>query len=154
TIILNAPSGFIFDTSGTAPTVRIDRLLGGGQDSKNINGAASGTSVAIVSRTSTQITFNVTNASSAGVSCSLTWQNIRVRPSAATPLASGNITKTGTSAMTAVTGTNSFGRLVEIGSPARLTVQTQPSPNATAGVIFAQQPVIRVEDSAGNLVSW
>src|SRR5262249_46374882 len=84
----------------------------------------------------------------------LTWQNIRVRPSAASPLASGNITKTGTSAMTAVTGTNSFGRLVEIGSPARLTVQTQPSPNATAGVIFAQQPVIRVEDSAGNLVSW
>src|SRR5262249_46462446 len=37
TIILNAPTGFIFDSGGTAPTVRIDRTGGGGNDSKNIN---------------------------------------------------------------------------------------------------------------------
>src|SRR5262249_47458139 len=34
TIILNAPTGFIFDTGGTAPTVRVDRLAGGGNDNK------------------------------------------------------------------------------------------------------------------------
>jgi hypothetical protein len=154
TIILNAPAGFVFDTSGTAPTVRIDRLISGGNDSKNINSVASGTSVAVTSRTTTQMTFTVSVASSGGVACSLTWQNIRVRPSAATPLASGNITKTGTSVMPAVTNSStSFGRLIEFGPAARLVIQTQPSSTATAGVTFAQQPVIRVEDAAGNLLT-
>src|SRR5262249_6970526 len=140
TITLNAPSGFIFDTGGTAPTVRVDRLVGGGADSKNINGVATGTAVAITSRTTTQITFTVTTASSGGVSCSLTWQNVRVRPSAASPLASGNMTTTGTSAMAAVTSSStSFGSLIEYGPAARLTIQTQPSSTATAGGVFAQQ---------------
>jgi len=43
--------------------------------------------------------------------------------------------------------------LIEIGPAARLVVQTQPSSTATAGVLFAQQPVLRLEDSAGNLVA-
>jgi len=49
------------------------------------------------------------------VTCSLTWQNVRVRPTAASPLSSGNITKTGTSVMAVVTNSStSFGRLIEI----------------------------------------
>src|SRR6185436_7034775 len=35
----------------------------------------------------------------------------------------------------------------------KLTIQTQPSPTATAGVPFDPQPVIRVEDAMGNLVA-
>src|SRR5205085_5645013 len=35
----------------------------------------------------------------------------------------------------------------------QLTVLTQPSLTATAGVAFAQQPVIRIEDQFGNLRS-
>src|SRR5439155_25778364 len=35
----------------------------------------------------------------------------------------------------------------------RLTLQTQPSLTAIAGVAFAQQPVIRIEDQFGNLRS-
>src|SRR5439155_8102802 len=35
----------------------------------------------------------------------------------------------------------------------RLSIQTQPSSTAVAGVAFAQQPVIRVEDQYGNLRS-
>jgi hypothetical protein len=35
----------------------------------------------------------------------------------------------------------------------QLVIQTQPSTNATAGVAFAIQPVIRIEDSFGTLVS-
>jgi len=154
TIILNAPSGFIFDTGGTAPTVRVDRLAGGGTDSKNINAVPTGTSVAVTSRTTTQITFTVTSASSGGVNCSLTWQNIRVRPTATSPLASGNITKTGTSTMAAVTSSStSFGSLIEYGPASRLSIQTQPSTTATAGVPFAQQPVIRIEDAVGHLLT-
>ena len=40
---------------------------------------------------------------------------------------------------------------VNAGAPSRLVIQTQPSAVATAGVIFARQPVIRVEDAYGNL---
>src|SRR5207249_5753204 len=72
TIILNVPSGFIFDTSTPAPSVVITRLSGSGANPSNINGVASGTSVAVTSQSTNQITFTVTKASSAGVTCSLT----------------------------------------------------------------------------------
>src|SRR5206468_3994552 len=35
----------------------------------------------------------------------------------------------------------------------KLTILTQPSSTATAGVAFAQQPVVRIEDQYGNLRS-
>jgi hypothetical protein len=134
TIILNAPSGFVFDTGGTAPTVRIDRLGGAGGNVNNINSVASGTSAAIASRTSTQIRFDISKASRSGVTCSLTWQNIRVRPVAASPLASGDITKTGTSIMAAVVDSvTSFGQLIETGL-------SQASPASAAVALFVGQP--------------
>src|SRR5262249_18471992 len=49
TIILNCPSGFIFDTGGTAPTVRIDRIGGSGNSGNNINASGSGSSAAMTS---------------------------------------------------------------------------------------------------------
>src|SRR5207245_2953094 len=76
TIILNVPAGFIFDTGGVAPTVRID----GGGTVHNINGAGNGSSLAMTSVTATQLVFAVTVQSRGGVACKLTWQNIRVRP--------------------------------------------------------------------------
>jgi hypothetical protein len=39
------------------------------------------------------------------------------------------------------------------GAAGRLIVQTQPSSSALAGVAFAQQPQIRIEDQYGNLRS-
>jgi hypothetical protein len=42
---------------------------------------------------------------------------------------------------------------VGAGTPSKLILLTQPSTTATAGVPFAQQPLIRVEDAAGNLVA-
>src|SRR5207249_11984980 len=38
-------------------------------------------------------------------------------------------------------------------TPVRLTLQTQPSATATAGAAFSRQPVVRVEDANGNLVT-
>src|SRR5207249_10008841 len=40
---------------------------------------------------------------------------------------------------------------VNPGTASKLTIMTQPSNTATAGVPFLQQPVIRVEDQFGNL---
>src|SRR5207249_4173252 len=34
----------------------------------------------------------------------------------------------------------------------KLTIQTQPASTATAGVVFGQQPVVRIEDAFGNLI--
>jgi len=119
TIIMNAPSGFIFDVGGTAPTVLVTRTAGAGANSRNINAVASGTSLAITSISTTQITFTVTSSSNTGVTNSLTWQNVRVRPNISYPLASGNITKSGTASMVGVTnGATNFGTLTEIlGAP-------------------------------------
>jgi hypothetical protein len=41
--------------------------------------------------------------------------------------------------------------VVSPAAASKLTIQRQPSANATAGVPFAQQPIIRVEDAFGNL---
>src|SRR5262249_13795210 len=71
TLILNAPAGFSFDTNGTAPSALVNRLSGSGGNTNNIDRVASGTAVAITTRTTNQITLTVTNASSAGVACSL-----------------------------------------------------------------------------------
>ncbi len=114
TIILNVPSGFQFDTGGTAPTVLVTRTGGGGNNNRNINDLPSGSTIA-VGVTSTTLTITVTASTSNGVRNSLTWQNVRVRPTAGSPLASGNITKSGTSVISGVTdGVTNFGTLTEV----------------------------------------
>jgi fibronectin-binding autotransporter adhesin len=155
TIILNAPAGFVFDTGGTAPTVLVTRVAGSGANALNINGVASGTSVAMTAITTSNLTFTITSASSGGVTCSLTWQNLRVRPSAGTPLASGNLTSSGTAVIQGITtNATSWGFLAEIvGAATKLAFQTAPSSTAVAGVEFVQQPVLQVQDQFGNVRS-
>ncbi|MBU6142178.1 hypothetical protein KGO95_03650 [Patescibacteria group bacterium] len=153
TIILNVPSGFIFDTGGTAPTVVVTRLSGSGPNGNNINGKASGTALA-VTVTSTQISLTITASSKNGVTNSLTWQNVRVRPTAGTPLASGNILKTGTSAISGVTGSTNFGTLTEVaGAKNKLAFTTQPSSTAVFNTDFTTKPVITLQDQFGNTVT-
>ncbi len=151
TIILNSPSGFVFDTGGTAPTVIVTRLGGAAANSANINGVVSGSSVAVTSRTTNQIVFTVNTASSSDVTCSLTWTNVRVRPLAGAPLASGNITKTGTSTVFGlVNSVTSLGSLTEVpGLASRLAFVTQPAAGI-AGQPFGQQPVLKSRDQFGN----
>src|SRR5258708_6143901 len=52
-----------------------------------------------------------------------------------------------------LSGVTSGSIAVSAASASRLTIQTQPSAAATAGVAFGQQPVVRIEDGLGNLVS-
>jgi hypothetical protein len=114
TIIINAPLGVLFDITGTAPSVLLTRLTGSGGSARNINGAATGTSIPITSITTTQITFTVTSASNSGVTCSLTWQNIRARPNTGAA-GSGNLTASGTSAITGiVSGTTNLGTVTVV----------------------------------------
>src|SRR5439155_242423 len=52
-----------------------------------------------------------------------------------------------------LTSATSGNVVVSAASANKLTIQTQPSSTATAGVAFSQQPVIRIEDQYGNLIS-
>lgn len=156
TIILNAPSGFIFDVGGTEPTVLITWISGGsGAGGNNINNKNTGTVVAISSITTSQITFSITAPTENSALNSLTWQNVRVRPTAGTPPASGNITKTGTSVIAGVTNSvTNLGTLTEVaGAKTQLAITTQPSSSANADADFSTKPVVAVRDQFGNALT-
>jgi MBG domain (YGX type)/YDG domain len=146
TIILNAPAGFVFNTSSAnAPNLQITHVSGTGAD-------AVGTITAV---SASQITVTITGAAGAGVEDLLSWQNVEVEPAAGTPLASGDIYETGTSALVDVvqgSGGSNWGTLTEIpGTATQLVILTQPSATATAGAPFAVQPVVADEDQFGNI---
>ncbi len=151
TLVLNAPAGFIFDTNAPQPAVIIDD--GSTISSQNINGVANGTVVPMTAITPSALTFTVTSASTVGATCSLTWTNVRVQPAVGSPLASGNLTSSGTSIIHGVTANStSWGFLNEVvGVPALLAIVTQPSSAVVAGVDFLQQPVVQIQDQFGNL---
>src|SRR5215467_10690915 len=102
--------------------------------------------------TSTQLVFTVTASSVSGVTCKLTWQNVRVRPTAGTPLVSGNLRMSGTASAVGLSTNANLGTLREVaGAASSLAILTQPSTTATAGIPFSQQPVLQVRDQFGNL---
>ncbi len=142
TIILNAPAGFIFDTNSPSPSVSSVKFSGAA------NNVVQGS---VTSVTTNQITYTVT-AGSSSTQTRLTWQNVRVRPTSGTTLASGNLTITGTANVVGVSTNSNLGVLREVaGGANKLVIRTQPSPTANAGVPFAQQPVIEVQDQFGTL---
>lgn len=152
TFVLNAPSGFVFDTGGTPPTVEVGQISAGlfGQQ---INDASDG-DLLPVTVTATTLSITITSKSTSGARSSLTWQNVRVRPTAGTPLASGIITKSGTSAVSGVNTGTSFGTLTEVyGAAARLAISVQPSSPTEAGQRFADQPEVNIVDQFGNVVA-
>ncbi len=149
TIILNAPSGFNFDT--TSNSVTATRATAGGSCGRSnsllLNGAASQT----VTPTATTITVTVSRATSSSCRTTITWTGIKVRPTAGTPLASGNIVKTGTSAISGITnGVTNIGMLTEVaGAASKLAFTTQPG-SATYGSVLSVQPIVVSQDQFGN----
>jgi len=149
TIILKAPAGFIFNTASPLPTVLIN---GPGSKTYNINGVVNGTAAAMTSVSTTQLVFTITKKSSGGFPGKLTWQNVKVRPTAGTPLAMGNLSFAGTASLLSVTTNSRVGLLREIpGAANKFAIQVQPSATATAGVALVQQPVLQILDKFGNL---
>lgn len=122
-IVLTAPAGFEFNTAAAVTIL----LAGNNTNTRNINDLANGSVTAVNSITASQITFTVTLVSTRANT--LTWQGIQVRPTASAPLASGNITETGTSVLNGASATTNFGTLTEVTSvpvcnPAPPTVST------------------------------
>lgn len=141
TIVLTLPPGFAFDTNAPLPVI----TLAGDAANKNINNLTNG-SIIPLTVTTNKLSFTVTAKSNGQVRNTLTYSNIRVRPVAATPLASGNITNTGTSVF--LNSTTNFGTLTEVaGAITWLAVSGFPSPQ-TAG--STGSVTVTAQDQFGN----
>src|SRR5881394_3234119 len=143
TIILHSPAGFIFNTASTV-TATVSKVSGP-------NGTRLTLSSSTATVTTTAITITVTVKSTEVDQ--IIWSGIQVRPTAGTPLASGNLTETGTSSFAYAAGSaaSNYGTLREVaGAPTQLVINQQPSATATAGAAFAQQPSVSVQDQFGN----
>ncbi len=142
TIILNTPAGFIFST--TSNSVTATRTNGNGCSGPGNGVLKIGTNDVsqTVTPSSTSISINVTATSSGTFSkCggTITFTGIKVRPSSGTPLATGNVTKAGTSAILGVTnGTTNFGTLTEVvGAVNYITVTPSTPQSVTYGSTLA-----------------
>jgi uncharacterized repeat protein (TIGR03803 family) len=140
TIILDAPAGFIFDYNNAAgvglPSVAVTGLGGFGSDyAITYNQGQS---------SATRLVFTVTASSNQALDL-LTWTNLRVEPTAATPLASGTITldSNSTATLSGITPGSTFGTLVE--TPA------YPINTLSAYGMAKQAPFLLVIDQNGNL---
>src|SRR5215831_11474627 len=144
TIVLTAPAGFVFDTNAPQPMI----TLSGDNNNKNINGLTDGSTVTLAVTTNT-ISFTVNTKSRGQTRNTLAYSNVRVRPTASTPLASGNITNTGTA--TVPGGATNYGTLTEVAGPStQLTVSGFPTPQiaGTPGSV-----TVSARDQFGNTAS-
>lgn len=147
-IVLTAPAGFEFDTTSAVTIL----LTGNGTATRNINNLVRNTSYPVTSMTATTITFNVFEIGTRRNT--LTWQGIQVRPTASTPLASGDITQTGTSAITGITAATNLGTLTEItSSPACTPTAPTVTTDAATAVATATATLNGMVSSNGSITT-
>ncbi len=143
TIILTVPSGFLFNT-GNAVTATVT-CTGSGRVLSLLSTTAT--------LTSTTITITVVNTTNNSRSCTITYTGIQVQPTAGSPLASGVITKSGTSVGPPSPG--SYGQLTEVaGAASNLGFSIQPG-NTVAGCPSALNnitgpPTVVIQDQFAN----
>jgi hypothetical protein len=149
TLALKAPAGFQFNTAVT-PSVTFT-------NGRDITSA----SVAVTDSSTITVTLTVAGVLASDTLVIGNTTPIQVRPTAGTPLATGNhlyrpSTGGGTASITGVatssdgsSGSN-FGNLIEVaGVATQVAFSTEPG-GATAGAAFATQPVVRTQDQFGN----
>jgi trimeric autotransporter adhesin len=115
TVVLTVPNGFEFNPNASV-TVLVEGCIG----PQAINGVSNGGTIPVTA-TSTTLTFEVTSRSGASPAAgiTLTFQNIQVRPTAGSPLASGNLLESGTCGLKNLTlPSGTWGFLREVGGAA------------------------------------
>lgn len=149
TVVLTVPAGFEFNTGVTVSVV----LVSGATNAvTNINGTAVGGTVATATVTTTTITFTITSKSRGNVLNQIRWQGIQVHPTSGSPLASGNITPSGTSGIAVVANSTNFGTLTEVAGATTLAFAQQPS-DALVNAIISPAITVQVQDKFGNIIS-
>jgi hypothetical protein len=145
TIVLVAPSGFAFNPNSTV-TVTVTEQGGGPGTLLTLQSTN-----ASVTATSASITVTATDTGgSSGPFARLTWAGLQVQPTAASPLASGQLTNSGSASISRLSAPSTYGTLTEVaGVAVQLAFAAQPG-GATAGAAFSQQPVVVSQDQFGN----
>lgn len=149
-IVLQAPTGFQFDTSqSVTASVSSQGLLCGPLTTVQLNGASSQT----VTPAPTQIAINVSRRSFLGCRSTIMWSGIRVK--ATTAGASGNITKApGGSSISGVTdGVTNFGTLSAAAPALSMSLSTSSATfgnNLSASGSPSDQPDVGVFSAAGR----
>jgi hypothetical protein len=148
TIILTAPSGFVFNTAAPVSVL----VNGSATAADNINGIANnGTISATTTAGGSSVTITVFKASTNSPN-TLTWQNIQVRPVAGAPLATGDIAESGTSTLLNPNLTaGTWGILAEVaGVPTHLAFIQQPT-STVLGSAMTPTLVASTVDQFGNV---
>ena len=140
TIVLNAPSGFQWDTGGANPGATVAAALTG----------PTVLAVSYTSRTSSAVTYTV-NTASTGINLQgeVTFTGLRIQPTSATMPASGIITNTGT---TGATGSTNFGDITMIAGAPSVVVYTQEPAAGTINEILSPAIEAEVRDANGNVI--
>ena len=154
TVVLTVPSGFEFDTTSAVSVI----LLAGDtkKSSFNINGTAVGSAVATTSNksltlTATTISFTIFSRSQGNTKDSIAWQGVRVRPLNGFPLASGNITASGSSGIAAVASSPNFGTLKEVAGAMAALLTVLPGQSFIAGTGVSGTALTQIAGIAFNL---
>lgn len=127
-IDFKAPNGYEWDTGGTNPAVNVT-LAPGSNGNTHLE-------IVFVSRTSSQIRFEVTSSSDSGPRRPgrATFSGFRIRPTKGTLPNTGFIQNTGSSIPS---GTTNYGDIIMVaGSPSKIRVETQA--NGSGTVVPAQ----------------
>ncbi len=138
--VLNAPSGYEWDTGGTDPLVTVQEAYG----------VSTTLAASFTSRTSSDITFTIdavsTGASQPG---ELTISGLRIRPTSGTVPNTGNITNTGT---TGPSTSTSYGTMTMIAGTPAAVVYTHAPTNGTVNEILAPEILAEIQDISGNTI--
>lgn len=161
TIILAIPTGFTFNTATNNVTATVGEATtgscsntGGGNTPTQL-GTGNGSSFEIVTPTTTSITVNVKTKSKNNI-CRITFSGIQVRPSTGTPLASGNITFSGTATLNGATSNSTnLGTLSETAGAVSASQSTVSASSSSAAADSSETSTITVtlKDASGNPVS-
>ena len=135
TVVLTIPTGFAFDTTSM---VSVILQAGSAKSSENINGTTVGGVIATTADgsltvTPSTISFTISSKSKGKTLDTIAWQGIQVRPLNGFPLASGNITASGSSNIGSAASSTNFGTLTEVAGKMVALLTVLPTQVFTAG---------------------
>ncbi len=141
TLVLNAPSGYEWDTGGATPTVTVQPAYG----------SSTTLQASYTSRSTSQVTFTIAQASNAtGKPGELQISGLLVRPTTGVLPNTGNITNSGT---IGETGTTNYGTLTMVaGTKTSLIFVQQPSAT-TLNDTITPASTVQLTDQFGNDVA-
>ena len=144
TLVFEAPNGFEWDTTGTAPSVDVHAAYGDNPSNTNLQ-------ISFTSITAKKITFTVNSESnSTSKPGEALFNNFRIRPTQGTLPNAGTIKNSGT---TGPGGTTNYGDIIMVPGQADSLVYNQQPTDNTINQVISPAVVVQIADQFGNAVA-